>query len=113
MNPQTTSHYRLIDRYVVHGGCEPLIGRIEEIIPREAEYVVLDLDRTVHVGVTIGERLGWEIVDGGRRGPSSGGDECASMFAAAHPWRSSRNIAVGLRQWGLPGLLYAATVRLG
>jgi len=113
VNVEAETHYRLIDRYVVHGGCEPLLGRIEEIIPREAHYVVLDLDGTVHVVVTIGERLGWEIVDGASRATRADGDEIAPMFAARRPWHSSRNFAIGLRQWGLPGLVYAATVRLG
>ena len=55
------SRYRLVERYLVHEGRAPLAERIDAVIPADAHYVVFDLDRTIHLGVTIGERLGWEI----------------------------------------------------
>ncbi len=33
----------------------------ERAIPPEARLVVLDLDRTLHLGRNMGELLGWEI----------------------------------------------------
>jgi hypothetical protein len=108
-----TSRYRLVDRYVVHDGCASLAERIAEIIPPEAEYVVFDLDRTVHLGVTIGERLGWELTANPVLASGTGQDELEPIFTVRAPWRSARGLSRGVRYWGLAGLLYAATVRLG
>ena len=105
-------HYKLVDSYVVHDRCTRLADRIDEIVPPEAEYVVFDLDRTVHLGVTIGERLGWEIILS-RRGRRTDIDERESFWHSRRPIRSSVNLAVGLFDWLLPGLFYAGTVRLG
>jgi len=108
-------HYRLIDRYVVHPGRAPLTGRVADVIPEDADYVVLDLDRTVHLGVTIGERLGWEILGDPACDPDRAPDaeRPDAFFSARKPLRSTIGLARGVRHWGLAGLFYAATVRLG
>ena len=103
--------FRLVDRYTVHEGCAPLVDRVATIVPDDAQYVVLDLDRTVHLGLTIGECLGWEILsDPTASTPVIEGD---GYLNAGHPFRTLRRLGTGVRNWGLPGLVYAATVRLG
>jgi hypothetical protein len=104
--------YRLVDRYTVHAGCDPLNDRIEHIIPSDAEYVVFDLDRTVHIGLTIGECLGWEVLSR-PHGPGPDDDYTASYLPWRSPGKAAARIIRGLFVWGLPGLVYAATVRLG
>ncbi len=104
--------YRLTDRYIVHEGCRPLFEGVERLVPEDAEYVVFDLDRTVHLDVTIGERIGWEImVDPALR--DSDADAEQPFFRWRRPLRSFVRLARGAHYWGLPGLVYAATVRLG
>jgi CheY-like chemotaxis protein len=110
------SRYRLVDRYTVHAGRAPFAARLADILPVDTEYLVLDLDRTVHLGVTIGEQLGWEILgdpDGWAAGRATTASELPQFFSARYPLRSLAGMTRGLRHWGLPGLFYAATVRLG
>jgi hypothetical protein len=102
---------RAVESYVVHGGCAPLVERFAELVPEDAQYVILDLDRTVHFGVTLGEQLGWEALTA-----ASNAREDAPLepfFAWRDPVRSTRNLALGLRRWGLAGAIYATTVKLG
>lgn len=104
---------RLVERYCVLGHARPLIERVADIVPRDTRFVVLDLDRTVHLGVTIGELLGWEILtDPGLRRQLDTGPPLP-FFTLRRPLDSAVNLARGLRDWGLAGLMYASTVRLG
>lgn len=107
----TGKRFRAVESYVVHGGCAPLADRIGELVPEDAQYVILDLDRTVHFGVTIGEQLGWEALTA----PAVGQDDVPlePFFAWGDPVRTTRNLALGLRRWGLAGAVYATTVKLG
>jgi uncharacterized protein YukE len=95
----------------VHAGCAPLADRITELVPEDAQYLILDLDRTVHLGITIGEQLGWEALTAA----SDARDDAPldPFFSWADPIRSARNLALGLRRWGLAGAIYATTVKLG
>ncbi|RMF22617.1 MAG: hypothetical protein D6760_07085, partial [Deltaproteobacteria bacterium] len=96
----------------MHDGCRPLAETIDRIVPEDAEFVVFDLDRTVHLEVTIGERIGWEImIDPELRDGAAAADK--PFFQWRRPIRSLVRFERGARYWGLPGLLYAATVRLG
>ena len=104
------SRYRLVERYVVHDGCAPLSDRVAHVVPADAEYVVFDLDRTIHLGITIGERLGWEIT---ANPVPSETEELHPIFSARAPLRSLGSLTRGFRYWFVAGSLYAMTVRLG
>ena len=101
---------RPVERYVVHAGCAPLVDRASVLLPRDTQYLVLDLDKTVHFGITIGEQLGWELVAGGDKTPDA---PLLPYFSWGHPAATAHHLALGVRRWGLAGLLYATTVRLG
>lgn len=106
--------YRYVERYVVHDSCVSLAERVGAILPRDTEFVILDLDRTVHLGVTIGERLGWEItVDPDGAGGLDASESPRPLFSARRPLGTAQSLWRGVRYWGAPGLLYAGTVRLG
>jgi hypothetical protein len=107
----TAQRFRAVERYVVHGGCAPLVETIAELVPEDAQYVILDLDRTVHFGVTLGEQLGWEALTAA----SDTRDDAPlePFFSWSDPMRSVRHLALGLRRWGLAGAIYATTVKLG
>ncbi|RMD82304.1 MAG: hypothetical protein D6815_09560 [Candidatus Dadabacteria bacterium] len=112
MGAIVSSRYRLVDRYAVYDVLRPLGETIDLVIPADAEYVVFDLDRTVHLGVTIGERIGWEIVLDPELKLSE--DQALEpFFSWRRPLASLARLERGVRYWGLAGLLYAATVRLG
>src|SRR6185503_1515716 len=106
------SRYRLVERYVVHDGCAPLAERVANVVPADAEYVVLDLDRTIHLAITIGERLGWEII-ANPIAVAGETDELRPIFSVRAPLSSLGSLMRATRYWGLAGLLYAMTVRLG
>lgn len=111
------SRFRLVDRYTVHGGVAPLVERICDLIPPETDFVVLDLDKTVHLGVTLGEVLGWEILSDPRCArafvDSDAEADPEPFFALRRPVSSTVNFIRGLRDWGLAGLMYATTVKAG
>jgi hypothetical protein len=107
------SRYRLVDRYVVEDGRLPLAAHVKDLLPADTEYVVLDLDRTVHLGITIGERLGWELTADPECRPDGDCDEPAALFSVRAPIRTMQILSRGTHYWGLPALTYACTVRLG
>jgi hypothetical protein len=93
---------------------EPIAFRAlcERAIPPEARLVVLDLDRTLHLGRNMGELLGWEISAYRGYGPSylvdleprrAVGRMCLSfrrpLSTLRYLWRSGR-------VWAGPGLYY-------
>ncbi|HET7752511.1 MAG TPA: haloacid dehalogenase-like hydrolase [Anaeromyxobacteraceae bacterium] len=103
---------RVADRLVIHG--EPIDFRTLclRTVPTNAKYLVLDLDRTVHLARNMGELLGWEVGAWHSYGPEH--------LAAAEPrrpqgrffidWRhplaALRYLFVGARLWAYPGLFY-------
>jgi hypothetical protein len=103
---------RTVERFTAYG--EPLAFRelAARAVPTDAHYVVLDLDRTVHLDRNMGELLGWEVAAyraygeryfeevEPRRGPGR------MAFDRAHPLDSMRYLALGARAWGAPGLHY-------
>src|SRR5678815_3119093 len=52
---------RVVDRFAVHGTPIEFRTLCERTIPPETRYLVLDLDRTLHLGRNMGELLGFEI----------------------------------------------------
>ncbi|MCA9532311.1 MAG: hypothetical protein KC593_01480 [Myxococcales bacterium] len=54
-------HTRLVERVHIHGRPRPFAELVDVLVPADARFVVLDLDRTVHLGRNLGELLGWEL----------------------------------------------------
>jgi hypothetical protein len=93
---------------------EPIAFRTlcERAIPPETRLVVLDLDRTLHLGRNMGELLGWEISAYHGFGPSyledieprrGAGRFCLSL---RRPLASLRYLSRAARVWAGPGLYY-------
>ncbi|MCA9519913.1 MAG: hypothetical protein KC609_03030 [Myxococcales bacterium] len=103
---------RIVDAVQIHE--QPLTPEqlFARVITDETKYLVLDLDRTIHRGINIGERFGWELVANQtygieymqradeRRGASR------FFFDWRSPLRSGHYLARGLRLWAYPGLYY-------
>lgn len=109
-SPAPRTH--LPQRVVLHGAPIDFRTLAERAIPRDTEHVVLDLDRTVHLGRNMGELLGWELAAEQAYGEA----RCAELeptrprgrlfLSTRHPLGLARYIAIGLRDWGVPGLTY-------
>ncbi len=103
---------RVVDRLVIHG--EPISFRelCQRAVPEETRYLILDLDRTVHLGRNMGELLGWELC----AHQGYGLDRLREVEARRAPgrffldWRRPasmlRYLAITARAWALPGLFY-------
>ncbi len=99
-------------KVVLHGAPIDFRTLAERAIPRDTEYVVFDLDRTVHLGRNMGELLGWELAAEQAYGEA----RCAELeparprgrlfLSTRHPIGLARYVAIGLRDWGVPGLTY-------
>ncbi|MCK6535884.1 MAG: hypothetical protein L6Q84_23185 [Polyangiaceae bacterium] len=110
--------FRLVDRLVVHEGPIQFSALAERMISARTRYLVLDLDRTLHLGRNMGELLGWELT----ALRAFGLDELARMEPERHTGRllfdpsrlggSLRYLWHGSAAWTKPGLHYFACGKL-
>jgi hypothetical protein len=108
----TGSVTRDVARCVTHP--EPLSFRelCERVVPPDARFVVLDLDRTVHFGLNLGELLGWELAAAQAYGIETLRSLEASrgrrrlVLDPRHPVSLARFVGTGLLRWTSPGLHY-------
>ncbi|MEZ4436285.1 MAG: hypothetical protein R3F65_28130 [bacterium] len=116
--PRGESHARCVDRLVVHGPPIDFATLARRAIPSDTTHLVLDLDRTTHLGRNLGELLGWELA-----GWHAYGDAHAAAHDHRHPlgrfWLDPRRplAAAGyllraIRVWAHPGLRYLFHGRL-
>jgi phosphoserine phosphatase len=108
---------RLVDRIVLHGETD-FRSVCRQVLTPETRYIVFDLDRTIHQGRNVGERLGWEMTalegygrayldtarkrtDGSRFYVKRG-----DVLGFLRYWRA------GLSRWALPGLFYFLSVKV-
>jgi hypothetical protein len=110
--PDERRRLRLVDRVTLLQGPLPFASVAERLVTPETKLLVLDLDRTTHLGRNMGELLGWEI----GAFTSYGRDELVRMeeerktgrliFDPRHPVQSLRYLVNGARTWAGPGLFY-------
>jgi hypothetical protein len=110
---------RFVDRLVLHGGYLRGTDLLDQLVSERTRYLVLDLDRTFHLGANMGELLGWEarafsayggqyvrdLADEERRG--------RLLLAWERPLGLLRYLYTGARRWAYPGLLYLFSIKLG
>ncbi|MFO0692423.1 MAG: hypothetical protein U0230_02600 [Polyangiales bacterium] len=108
---------RVVDRFVVHGNPVDFRTLAERAVPKETKYLVLDLDRTLHLGRNMGELLGWEIcaylaygADGLARMRSRGPGRFAVDLRDLGG--SLRYLWIGAQVWAFPGLFYFVWAKL-
>jgi hypothetical protein len=102
----------VVDRLAIHGRPISFRELCQRAVPQETRYLILDLDRTVHLGRNMGELLGWELcawhgygldrlVEAeARRAPGR------FFFDWSRPASVLRYLAITTRMWGAPGLFY-------
>ncbi len=103
---------RLVERIVLHEGPIPFVTLAERVVTSRTRYLVLDLDRTVHLGRNMGELVGWELT----LLHTFGAQELDAMEPERVPGRllfdrrrvlgSVRYLLEGARTWAIPGLYY-------
>ena len=111
-NEVTTAPKRLVDRLVHHGELASFRELCERVITPKTRYLVLDLDRTTHLGRDLGQDLGWELCAYQGYGPEHFGaiadrqESGRFLFDWNHPQKTARYLARALRIWGYPGAYY-------
>ncbi len=102
---------RAVDRLVVHGEHLSFRELCAAAVPPTTRYLVLDLDRTLHLARNMGELLGWEI--GALQ--TYGADHLERVesrrkpgryFDPSRPLALSKYLLRGARCWAYPGLFY-------
>lgn len=103
---------RVVDRLVLHGRPVSFRELAERVVPEDTRYLVLDLDRTLHLGRNMGELLGFEIC----AHLAYGREHLAEMEPHRKPGRFALDFsdvrglvrygALGLQMWAFPGLFY-------
>jgi hypothetical protein len=103
---------RLVDRLVHHGEVDSFRELCERVLTPKTRYLVLDLDRTIHLGRDLGQDLGWELC--AYQGYGSVHFETLEdrqqsgrfLLDWTHPHKTARYLARSLRIWAYPGVYY-------
>jgi hypothetical protein len=105
-------YYRPVDRHVVHGELLDFRALCAEAVPPTTRFIVLDLDRTLHMARNISEYMGWELSAYHSYGPDhlerveDSRDTSRWLLDWRHPVASSKYFLRGVRAWAYPGLYY-------
>jgi hypothetical protein len=103
---------RLVDRLVHHGEVASFRELCARVLTLKTRYLVLDLDRTIHLGRDLGQDLGWELCAYQGYGREHFGrieDRQQSgkfLLDWDHPRKTAHYLARSLRIWAYPGVYY-------
>lgn len=119
----TSSPNRLVDRLVHHGEVISFRELCARVVTPRTRYLVLDLDRTIHLGRDLGQDLGWELCayqGYGREhfeGMETRHQSGRFVLDWDHPRSTARYLARSFKIWAYPGAYYGlwgkAAARLG
>ncbi len=108
----TKSPNRLVERLVHHGEVASFRELCARVLTPKTRYLVLDLDRTIHLGRDLGQDLGWELCAYQGYGREHFGrieDRQQSgkfLLDWEHPRKTARYLARSLKIWAYPGVYY-------
>ena len=74
---------RVVDRFVDHGAPLSFRDLCARVLHEEHDYLILDLDKTTHLGRNLGELLAWELC-----AYEAYGESVTGTFGAPLVWRS-------------------------
>jgi hypothetical protein len=103
---------RAVDSFTLHPTALDFRALCQRVLRPSTRYLLLDLDRTTHRGVNLGELLGWEIASYKFFGPTLSAQRDAPRVAGrlindpSAPQRFPAYILDSARRWGFPGLSY-------
>lgn len=103
---------RVIQKLTLHGAPLSFRELSKRTIPKDADYLVLDVDHTTHLHRNLGELLGWEIC-----AQSAYGQETLDrinlerapgrmLLLKDKPLASLKYLTQATKDWALPGLFY-------
>ncbi len=101
-----------MDRLVHHGEIASFRELCARVLTPKTRYLVLDLDRTIHLGRDLGEDLGWELCAyqgyGREHFELIEGRQQIGKFLLDwdHPRKTARYLARSLKIWAYPGAYY-------
>ncbi len=103
---------RVVDRFVDHGAPLPFRELCARVLDEDHDYLILDLDKTTHLGRNLGELLAWELCAHEVYGDSLNGRPLRRWFGgrvlldASQPVKLIRYLAAGAERWALAGAHY-------
>ena len=107
-----SSPNRLVDRLVHHGEVASFRELCARVLTPKTRYLVLDLDRTIHLGRDLGEDLGWELCAyqgyGREHFKRIEGRQQRGKFLLDwdHPRKTARYLTRSMKIWAYPGAYY-------
>jgi hypothetical protein len=109
--PEGERRTKVVERLAMHGTPIDFRTLCERAVPPETRYLVMDLDRTLHLRRNMGELLGWELValwgyGEEHLGKLEGRPPGRLLLDFSAPKKLLRYLAVGGRIWAVPGLYY-------
>ncbi len=106
------SAMRVVDRFVDHGAPLSFRELCDRVVDEGYDYLVLDLDKTTHLGRNLGELLAWELCAYEAYGESVTERSVRRWFGGrvlvdwSQPIKMTRYLASGARRWALAGIHY-------
>jgi len=103
---------RVVDRFVDHGAPLSFRELCAQVLDDEQDYLILDLDKTTHLGRNLGELLAWELCAHDIYGESVSSRPLRRWFGGrvlldwSQPLKLIRYLVAGARRWALPGMHY-------
>ena len=103
---------RVVDRFVDHGPPLSFRDLCARVLDERHDYLILDLDKTTHLGRNLGELLEWELCAHEIYGESVGGRSVHRWFGDrvlldwTRPTKALRYLASGARRWAPTGMHY-------
>ena len=103
---------RLVDRLVQHGEVDSFRELCTRVLTAKTRYLVLDLDRTIHLGRDPGQDLGWELCAYQGYGREHferiehRQESGRFLLDWDHPRKTAQYLARSLKIWAYPGVYY-------
>jgi hypothetical protein len=108
----------VVGKHIIYGGALAAGELFSQLVSDNTRYLVLDLDRTFHLGRNLGELLGWDVAAINSYGEDYVEQMDAKRGADRFLLAKDRPLAVAhyflrnARLWAYPGLLYLACCQL-
>jgi hypothetical protein len=106
------SAMRVVDRFVDHGAPLSFRELCASVLDPGCDYLVLDLDKTTHLGRNLGELLAWELCayeaygESGTESPGPRWFGGRVLVEWSKPAQLVRYLGSGTQRWALPGIHY-------
>lgn len=103
---------RVVERFVDHGAPVSFRELCARVLEDRPDYLILDLDKTTHLGRNLGELLAWELCAHEVYGDSVTGRRLRRWFGGrvvldwSQPSRLVRYLVTGAQRWAMPGIHY-------